>query len=63
MLHLELVPEEQEVLSQILERSLAVLEVEIQHTDHQEFKSLLKRRREVLRALITKVPQPLAAAA
>jgi len=63
MLHLELAQEEQEILSQILQRCLAALEIEIRHTYHQEFKALLKRRREILRALLAKVPQALAVAA
>ena len=63
MLHLELVQEEQEILSQLLQRSLAALEIEIRHTDHQEFKVLLKHRRELLQGLLAKVPQPLAVAA
>ena len=63
MLHLELVQEEQEILSQLLQRSLAALEIEIRHTDHQEFKTLLKHRRELLQGLLAKVPQPLAVAA
>lgn len=63
MNHLELTPEEAEILSQVLERSLAALELEIQHTDHKEFRDLLKARRATLRALIAKAHQPMAAAA
>ena len=63
MLHVELDQEEQEVLSQMLQRSLAALEIEIRHTHHLEFKEMLKHRREVLRGLLAKVPQPLAVAA
>lgn len=63
MNHLELTPEEAEVLNQVLERSLAALELEIQHTDHKEFRDLLKQRRATLRTLISKASQPLAAAA
>jgi hypothetical protein len=63
MNHLELTPEEMEVLSQVLQRSLAALELEIQHTDHQVFKALLKDRRNTLRAVIAKVGEPMAAAA
>ncbi len=57
MSHIELSDEELEILSQILQNSLATLELEIGHTDHQEFKTLLKRRREILRGLLAKVPQ------
>ena len=63
MFHFELSDEEREILSQILQNSLATLELEIQHTDHQEFKNLLKRRRETLRKVLAKLPQPMAAAA
>ncbi len=63
MLYVELSSEESEVLNQVLRNSLATLELEIQHTDHQEFRTLLKQRRETLRALLAKVPQPMSAAA
>lgn len=58
MFHVELSREEQEALSQLLQRALAALEIEIQHTDHKEFKEHLKRRRETFRALGAKVPEP-----
>ena len=57
---LELTSEESEVLHQVLEHSLAALELEIRHTDHNEFKNLLKQRRNTLRALIAKLSQPAA---
>jgi hypothetical protein len=63
MIQIELLPEEGEVLTQIVQNALATLELEIGHTDHQEFKALLKRRREILRGLIVRLPQPAAAAA
>jgi len=63
MCSVELSHDEMEILSEVLQSSLATLELEIQHTDHQEFKSLLKHRRESLRTLIAKVPQPMPAAA
>jgi Cdc6-like AAA superfamily ATPase len=63
MCSVELSHEEMEILSEVLQSSLATLELEIQHTDHQEFKNLLKHRRESLRTLIAKVPQPMPAAA
>jgi hypothetical protein len=46
-----------------VQNSLATLELEIQHTDHQEFKNLLKLRRETVRTLVAKLRQPMAAAA
>jgi hypothetical protein len=58
MKNLELNNEEQEILSQVLQTSLATLELELLHTDHKEFKELLKHRRQVLRGLAARVPQP-----
>ena len=63
MTKMELTVEEQEMLEQVLENSLATLELEILHTDHQEFKETLKRRRAVLRGLLAKMQQPIALAA
>ncbi len=63
MFRVEISDEERDILSQILQNSLATLELEIHHTDHQEFKNLLKHRRETLRALLAKMPQSMAAAA
>ena len=60
---IELSNEEQEVFAQVLQNSLAALELEIQHTDHAEFKNLLKRRREVIRGLVAKTASAVAAAA
>lgn len=63
MTRIELSSEEQEILGQILQNALDTLELEIGHSDHQEFKTLLKRRREVLRGLLGKVTQTAEAAA
>lgn len=63
MYHVELSHEEMEILSQVLQNSLATLELEIQHTDHQEYRHLLKQRRETLRTLIARVRPSVAAAA
>ena len=63
MKHLELNDEEQEILGQVLQNSLAALGLELLHTDHKEFKELLKHRRQVLQGLAARVPQPAAAAA
>ena len=61
--HVELSQEEMEILSQVAQNSLVTLELEIQHTDHLEFKHLLKRRRETLRTLLAKLGQPMTAVA
>lgn len=60
---IEISNEEQEVLGQVLQNSLASLELEIQHTDHAEFKNLLKHRREVLASLVAKTAKAVAVAA
>jgi hypothetical protein len=60
---IELSDEEQELLGQILQNALLTLELEIQHTDHADFRQLLRRRREVIRRLIARFPKPAAAAA
>jgi hypothetical protein len=56
MITINLSDEEQEILSQILQHSLATIEVEIHHTDHQDFKVMLKHRRTVLESLNAKLP-------
>ncbi len=58
MFQIELSPQEQEVLGQILRNSLAMLETEIRHTDHQEFRELLKQRRELVKGLLDRMPEP-----
>jgi len=63
MYHIELSQTEMEILSQVVQNSLATLELEIHHTDHQEFKNLLKHCRETLRTLADKLQAPMAAAA
>lgn len=58
MCQIELSAQEQEILGQVLQHSLATLEVEIQHTDHQEFKELLKHRRNLINGLLARIAQP-----
>jgi hypothetical protein len=60
MNEIELTNEEQEALSQVLQSTLAMLELEILHTDHKEFKDLLRNRRRVLKDLLAKVHGPMA---
>jgi hypothetical protein len=60
---IELSNAEQEILGQLLQNALATLEIEIRHTDHQEFREFLKHRRVVLNRLLARVPQPVGAAA
>ncbi len=58
MFQIELSPQEQDVLGQILRNALAMLETEIRHTDHLEFREILKQRREVLKGLLDRMPEP-----
>lgn len=64
MNRIELTESERELLLQVLERRERDLEVEILHTDHAEFRKMLKERLNLLRALIMKVnTSPVAMAA
>lgn len=58
MAQLVLSAEEEQVLERILRRSLSDLDLEILHTDHAEFKAMLKQRR----AIVQKIHQQLPAA-
>ena len=55
MISVELTPEERDLLAEVLRSYLASLEVEIGHTDHRDFKVLLKHRRALLTGLLQKV--------
>lgn len=52
---LELNQEERELLSQILEGRYRELQREIFHTDHHDFKQLLRQREHVLESLLEKL--------
>lgn len=60
---IELDSAEQELLAEILENALTTLENEIRHTDHGEFRELLRSRRQTLESLIAKTTrhEPLSA--
>jgi hypothetical protein len=51
MTELALTPEEAEVLRQVLGRCVSDLELEIAHTDHADFRAMLRQRRAVLTGL------------
>lgn len=55
MSQIALTEEERETLNHMLKVDLGALDVEIQHTDHRDFKELLKHRREVLKGLLSKM--------
>lgn len=64
MNRIELTDEERELLMQVLERRERDLEVEILHTDHAEFRKLLKQRLNLLHSLKAKLTvRPVAMAA
>ena len=53
---LDLTPEEQDVLAQVLDRCLADLDHENRHTHYAEFKQMLRERRRVLEGVVRKLP-------
>ena len=53
---LNLNQQEQEVLMQILKRSLTDLDHEIRHTDSSEYKRMLRERQIVLIGIVNKFP-------
>jgi hypothetical protein len=55
---LELNETERELLAQVLKNRLAALEVEITHTDHSEFRTLLKERRNLLNGIAERLGEP-----
>ena len=57
MAPLELNATERDLLSQVLKHYLATLEVEICHTDHAEFRTSLKQRRELLNRIAERLEQ------
>ncbi len=61
MMTLSLDQKEQEVLEQVIQNALATLELEIRHTDHADFKTLLKARRDVLSEILEKISGPVLA--
>jgi len=62
MCQIELSNEEQVLLNEILESSLATLETEIRHSAHFEFRERLKQRRELLRNIAAKTGRELCSA-
>lgn len=57
-LHLE--AEEHRLLRQILDRCLADLDHEIRHTDHGEFKQMLRHKRHIIGEILDKLAIPAA---
>lgn len=55
MTSLELTLEEHEVLTELLANRLSELEIELVHTDHKDFKQMLKRRQRLLTQVLEKL--------
>ena len=51
-MELVLIGEDQELLVEILERRLRELQKEISHTDHREFKELLRGREKRIESML-----------
>jgi hypothetical protein len=63
MFQIQLNNQERQLLQEILHSSQATLDVEIHRTDRLEFKELLQQRRNLIRDVLTKLSDSLAAAA
>lgn len=57
MIHLELNSEEHKALRDALDRCLNDLEREILHTDHAEFKAMLKQRKALLTQIVQRLTE------
>ena len=55
MAYLEFSPEEIDLLREVLQQDLTELDLEIFRTDTHDFKVMLKRRREVLDHIMSKL--------
>ncbi len=55
MMTLSLDQNEEQVLQQVMEHALETVELEIRHTDHAEFKELLKQRRDLINNILAKL--------
>lgn len=62
MIHLELTTEEGQDLREEVTKRLTELDHEIAHTDSMDFKDMLKRRRDVVRKFLGKLPDTAAIA-
>ena len=56
MIQLDFTTEEEQHLREEVNKRLADLDHEIAHTDSLNFKDMLKRRREVIKKLLAKLP-------
>lgn len=54
-MELELTAEEQEFLIQILEQRHLELQKEISHTDHREFKQVLRKNEKLIESMLNRL--------
>ena len=57
MINLNLTLEEQQTLVEMLECSIRDIHSEIVHTDHREFREMLKNRKQMLLAMLDNMRQ------
>ena len=57
-MELILTEEERDLLLTIMEQRYRVIQIEIAHTDHHEFKALLRRREELLESILNRLQTP-----
>ena len=55
VLNVELSPADREILVDVIDTCLSDLRMEIAHTDRQEFREQLKRRKEVLQKVLDRL--------
>ncbi len=55
MLRLEITPDEQAILVEILEAEVTELRAEIHHTDRLDYKRMLETREQVVKDLLARV--------
>ncbi len=63
MMELVLTAEDRELLSELLERRLCELQKEISHTDHREFKELLRGKEKRIESLLSGLQMSVSATA
>lgn len=54
-MELILTEEERELLLTIMEQRYRVIQIEIAHTDHHDFKALLRRREDLLESILNRL--------
>ncbi len=55
MIQLNLEPEEQQTLAKVLEAEISDLSMEISHTDQQDYRDVLKKKKQALSGIAEKL--------